>query len=232
MGSRMGSSGFQQAPYFRNEAFSSRWLSFPQWVPEWVPVVSNMCESRRCVFCLRLPRKTQELRDGFRRVTFSSTSRKWFFDCERVDKAPRANIPRHLFCNAQALCTSSSFSTLYHGRFRVIRSRSCCNKIRRIQKIRPRDNSAATAASTHALRRSCFLQLCKQSHVHVMCELARFPRRCYPMFFWCPHTSPWDVVISCIHSCIKVAVQRSFQPIMGTPFFSVLVHAGPDASEY
>ena len=71
-----------------------------------------------------------------------------------------------------------------------------------------------------------------------MCELVHFPRRLYLMFFWYPHTSAWGVVISCMQNpyfhnrCIEVAVLRSLQPIMGTPFFSVLVHAGPDDIEY
>ena len=68
MGSTMGSSGFQHAPYFRNLTCSLRLLSFPDWVPEWVPVGSSICESRKCVFCLRLPHKTQESRDGFQWV--------------------------------------------------------------------------------------------------------------------------------------------------------------------
>ena len=68
MGSGMGSSGFQRVSYFRNSTFSLRLLSFPEWVPEWVPVGSNICESWKCVLCLRIPYKTQELRDGFQWV--------------------------------------------------------------------------------------------------------------------------------------------------------------------
>ena len=107
MGSRMGSSGFQRVPHFRNSQFSLRLLSFSEWVPEWVPVGSTICESRKRTFCLRLPHKTQEIRDGFHWVPLFVQAGSESLARYSLREHQMPSIPQHLHCIAQALCTSS-----------------------------------------------------------------------------------------------------------------------------